>query len=371
MTTCSIVIANYNYARFVGDAIDSALAQTWTDIEVIVVDDGSTDQSRDVIGAYGDKVVALYRKNNGQGAALNTGYARSQGDIVIFLDADDVLFPHAVATSIRPFLDSRVIKTHWPLRLIDTDGCPLDGLVPNGPLPSGDVAEAVLQGGPTSSLSPPTSGNAFHRRFLQRVMPMPVDVYRLCADEYLYTLAPVFGRLSVVDHPLGAYRLHGANNYSSLTARQKLATEVDTHGRQCEVMAAALRRNGIAVDLEQWRQNSWFHRLQRAVDEIEALVPAGATVVVADDDTWGAGALFHDRHVVAANSLTERGGPPADDVEATALLPALSRFDHLVFGWPAFWWLDAYPRLIAALAERFETTVASDVTRVLTRRNAS
>ena len=91
----SIVINNYNYARFLRAAIDSALSQSYASIEVLVVDDGSTDQSRAIIDSYGDRIRPVLKKNGGQASALNTGFAQCQGGIVIFLDADDILLPHA------------------------------------------------------------------------------------------------------------------------------------------------------------------------------------------------------------------------------------------------------------------------------------
>src|ERR1700719_288784 len=85
----SIIIPNYNYARYLRIAIDSALAQTYAPVEVIVVDDGSTDNSREVIESYGDRITPIIKTNGGHGSALNAGYAASRGEIVIFLDADD------------------------------------------------------------------------------------------------------------------------------------------------------------------------------------------------------------------------------------------------------------------------------------------
>jgi len=89
----SIVIDNYNYRQYLGEAINSALDQTYRAVEVIVVDDGSTDQSREVICDYGDRVISIFKDNGGQASAMNIGFARSHGDFVIFLDADDMLFP--------------------------------------------------------------------------------------------------------------------------------------------------------------------------------------------------------------------------------------------------------------------------------------
>src|SRR3954469_17707313 len=99
----SIIIDNYNYGRFIGDAIDSALAQTYANKEVIVVDDGSTDNSREIINGYSGRIQSVFKNNGGQSSALNAGFAASHGDVVYFLDADDVLFPDAVENVIREF----------------------------------------------------------------------------------------------------------------------------------------------------------------------------------------------------------------------------------------------------------------------------
>src|SRR5919107_292807 len=81
----SIVINNYNYDRFLGRAIESALDQSYTLVEVVVVDDGSTDGSRQVMRRYSDRVVTVEQPNGGQAAAINAGFAACHGDLVVFL----------------------------------------------------------------------------------------------------------------------------------------------------------------------------------------------------------------------------------------------------------------------------------------------
>lgn len=85
----SILINNYNYGRFLAEVINSALHQTYAHIEVIVVNDGSTDDSRDIIGSYGDRINPILKENGGQTSAFNAEFINSQGDIICFLDSDD------------------------------------------------------------------------------------------------------------------------------------------------------------------------------------------------------------------------------------------------------------------------------------------
>ena len=74
-----IVVNNFNYARFLTAAVDSALAQRGTDVHVIVVDDGSTDDSRDLIASYGDRVTPVLKENGGQASAFNAGFLHCRG----------------------------------------------------------------------------------------------------------------------------------------------------------------------------------------------------------------------------------------------------------------------------------------------------
>src|SRR5688572_19409564 len=92
----SVIINNYNYGRFLVFAIDSALNQTHKNVEVIVVDDGSTDGSREIIMGYERQVKSIFKENGGQASALNKAYEISNGDIILFLDSDDGLACTAV-----------------------------------------------------------------------------------------------------------------------------------------------------------------------------------------------------------------------------------------------------------------------------------
>jgi glycosyltransferase involved in cell wall biosynthesis/SAM-dependent methyltransferase len=100
----SVIIPCYNHARFLGDAIESVLAQTYPRVEIIVVDDGSRDNTADVAALY-PNVIYIRQDNQGLAAARNTGMRASQGDILVFLDADDRLTPEALEHGVRQLLD--------------------------------------------------------------------------------------------------------------------------------------------------------------------------------------------------------------------------------------------------------------------------
>ncbi len=208
----SIVIDNYNYANFVGKAIESSLAQTHPDVEVIVVDDGSTDGSVEVINRFADRVKVIVKPNGGQGSAYNEGYAQATGDAVVFLDADDWLYPQAAA-SIAAAWRSGVSKVQFPLLMVDAEGRSLGRQVPHH-MHDAQALDLVREFGTYGS--PPGSGNAYGADFLRQVLPMDPKLWLRAADSVPILLAPAYGEVLTLSAPLGAYRLHRSAAEGSL-----------------------------------------------------------------------------------------------------------------------------------------------------------
>lgn len=209
----SIIIDNYNYAQFLPQSIESALAQSYTNTEIIVVDDGSTDNSREVIEAYGDRIVPIFQANGKQAAALNTGFTNSKGEIILFLDADDYLLPTAVAKIVAAF-DKGIGKVHFRLQVVDENKESLGYFIPSTgmSLASGEVWRKLLQ--TSSYVSSPMSGNAYGRDTLTPIFPIP-DRYKTTADDYLMISTPFYaGSLASIDEPIGVYRVHNNNQWA-------------------------------------------------------------------------------------------------------------------------------------------------------------
>jgi len=121
MPLVSIIINNYNYGHFLREAIESALNQTYPNIEVIVVDDGSTDNSREIIAEYEDRIIPVLKENGGQASAFNAGFAVSRGEIICFLDSDDVWLPNKVDRVVEVFQTAEdVALVQHNLRLLIT-----------------------------------------------------------------------------------------------------------------------------------------------------------------------------------------------------------------------------------------------------------
>lgn len=207
----SIVIDNYNYARYLGAAIDSALAQTWRPLEVIVVDDGSTDDSWDVVERYGQRVQAIGQANGGQGAAYNTGFAASRGEWVMFLDSDDLLDADAIERMLA-IAAPGVAKVQGYLERIGPDGEPLGGTVPYI-AHSGDVTEIARRF--RQYASPPGSGNLFRRSAIAPYFPLVPGQWRRSADTVPILLSVFHGTVATVEGPIGGYRLHQSRTASA------------------------------------------------------------------------------------------------------------------------------------------------------------
>jgi hypothetical protein len=248
----SIVVNNYNYAAFLRRAIDSALDQTYAGTEVVVVDDASKDGSRQIITSYGPRIVpVLLTANGGQGAALSAGFAASHGDVIVFLDSDDWLYPHAaerIVMALRP----EVAIIQYRLHLVDADGHVRD-LYPRPEIAfdRGDVVRNLLKSGRYENTV--TSGNAFTRRVLARVMPIPAAEFRIAADGYLVSTAPLYGSIAALDEPLGAYRQHGTNTYAFPRGRdadalgQRLRHALDHDAAKHRALAAQAAQLGLVT----------------------------------------------------------------------------------------------------------------------------
>lgn len=366
----SIIINNYNYGSFLKEAIDSALNQTFDNTEVIVVDDGSTDDSHSIITSYGDRIKPVLKKNGGQGSAFNAGFAVSSGDIVCFLDSDDTLLPTAIEMAAGLFQDPDTVKVHWPLRVVNIHGDDTGARFPSQETPEGDFSEISIKDGPfyDSKWLPPTSGNAWSRWFLVRVLPMPESKYDHGADVYLHSLAPIFGVMRRVAEPQGCYRAHGNNHYwRNVLSNKKIEEYIGRFDSSCQALREHLLAKGIAASPEKWKLRNfnyiWLNRLRLARSDINSLIPEGTCYILINQDEWGSGEAVEGRHSVPfLEKDTQYWGQPADDATAIAEVERLRQCgaEYLVFWWTCFWWLDHYKEFHNYLQTKFSCILEND-----------
>lgn len=224
----SILINNYNYGRYLRACIASALEQSYRPVEVVVVDDGSTDDSVAIIRSYGTAVVAVCRENGGQASAFNAGFAASRGDIVCLLDSDDLFLPDKARTIVD--LLSFQAEAGWcfhDLQPIDETGEFRDATQPSSGMLFCDFRSELVRG--RLPYTPPaTSGLCFRRSLLSRVLPMPESAGITLHDNYVkfaaLSLAP--GITTAVR--LACQRHHGANAYTGRGRRPRGQVAVHT-----------------------------------------------------------------------------------------------------------------------------------------------
>jgi glycosyltransferase involved in cell wall biosynthesis len=223
----SVIINNYNYGRFLPDAIESALAQTYPHKEIIVVDDGSTDESRQILQRYADRVKLILKENGGQASAFHAGFAAAHGEVICFLDSDDYWAPQLlerVASVWRPGL----AMVEWRMECVDAQGKSLGKQLPPRVPPRGDLRPRLMYHGfyPCT----PTSANAFARHALEAIFPLDEPLWRINADLPLVLAAPFYGAFEFIDEPLAYYRLHGANLFHGMPPNWARLERETRHG---------------------------------------------------------------------------------------------------------------------------------------------
>jgi glycosyltransferase involved in cell wall biosynthesis len=208
----SIIIGNYNYDRFVGKAIDSALKQTYENVEVIVVDDGSQDKSREVITQYVNQIIPIFKENGGQPSNYNAGFAQSKGEIICFLDSDDIFVPEKIEKVVKIFKSSEEIGWCFhSMQLIDED---------NNTLPVTNTPNYIthkcdfrpfINAGRIPPHVPPCSGLCFRRSLLEKILPMPAPKIITNNDYYVKFMAVGLSKGFVLSDALTLQKIHGNN----------------------------------------------------------------------------------------------------------------------------------------------------------------
>jgi hypothetical protein len=227
----SVLINNHNYARFLGDAITSALNQTYPHTEVIVIDDGSADDSRRVIESFGSRITACFQPNTGQAAAINRGFSLSRGQIILLLDADDTFLPEKAAEVVHIFTSHPGIGWCFhPASFWHT--ATSRQTPPRADLPSTyidfrqEIAAAHL---PT--FAPATSCLCFARSLLAGLLPLP-QLEPTAADRYLKLGALILSPGYYLNSPLTLQKIHDSNDYTLKPDRSHVEARSLLHAAQ-------------------------------------------------------------------------------------------------------------------------------------------
>ncbi len=272
----SAVVPAYNRAATLPEALDSALAQEGVPFEVVVVDDGSTDATPEVLARYGDRIRVHRQANAGQSAAVNRGVEMARGDLVALLDSDDAWLPGKLARQV-PMLDSDASAgmLYAAVDFMDAEGRAVPDPRPPRKTPSGGILGALLEG---NFIRTPTV-------LLRRALFLEAGGYdpdlRCVNDWDLWLRIATFHRVLRDPVPSARYRLHGDQ---AVRLRRRLAEErvavLERHLPRLEhegAPHAAKARRCLAVrclklarlDLREDRRGEADRLIERAV----ALVP--------------------------------------------------------------------------------------------------
>jgi glycosyltransferase involved in cell wall biosynthesis len=207
----SVVIDTFNYGRFIEEAIESVLSQEFPadQMEVLVIDDGSTDDTAERVKKYGSRIQYFWKANGGQASAFNFGIARARGEFTALLDADDYWLPSKLSVVLEAFQTSpdvslvyhqfqefRVENYEW--RIGDFNA--VSGFIP------AETKKALL------FTACPTSGLTFRTELVRKLLPLNEKLI-IQADGLLAALIIFLGPVIAIREPLAVYRIHGSNLY--------------------------------------------------------------------------------------------------------------------------------------------------------------
>lgn len=216
MFKVSAIIPTYNHAAYLGEAIDSVLAQTHAPVEVIVIDDGSTDDTEEVLSRYSNQIVAVRQPNAGVSAARNRGAARASGDLLAFLDADDIWLPAKIELQVNRFLSEGSLGlVHCGIEEIDAGGKGLgahqDGI-------EGWAADEMLMFRRSTILGG-GSGVMIPRALFIEAGGFDEEM-STSADWDLYYRLATRRRIGFVPEVLLKYRIHRSNMHNNISAME-------------------------------------------------------------------------------------------------------------------------------------------------------
>src|SRR2546427_7996178 len=208
----SVIIPNYNYGPYLPQALDSVLAQSYPHVEIVVVDDGSQDESESIIRSYGNRVRSINQKNQGVSAARNRGARESTGELLAFLDADDVWLPAKLERQVELILcDPEIGLVHCGIEEINSEGTSLrtflDGM-------QGWVSREMLRFN-RSVIIASGSTALVPRRTFEAVSGFDPKLSTSADWEFCYRVASR-QRVGFIPEPLVKYRIHGSNMHANI-----------------------------------------------------------------------------------------------------------------------------------------------------------
>lgn len=236
----SIVIPSYNAGRYLREAIDSVLAQSYPNIELIVLDDGSTDDTPEILNSYGERLRWESHDNIGQSATLNKGWRLARGGIISYLSADDALMPQAVEFAMAILGEQpQVVMTYCDYLLIDEESRPLQSVE----TPEFDYKKMVSE-----IEVPPGPGVFFRRVVFERIGGWDESLRQIPDFEYWLRLG-LCGDFKRIPELLAHYRVHDDSQSYAIPSIEKADECV-------RVMTGYFQRSDLPDDIAALKKRS-------------------------------------------------------------------------------------------------------------------
>jgi hypothetical protein len=197
-------------------------------------------------------------------------------------------------------------------------------------------------------------------------MPVRPERLRMCADQYVIQLAPLFGAVVALDEPGSLYRRHHDSGYAGASFDRQLALGYETIELLVDPCAEWCRRLDLRADPRRWRASSWFHCLREVVSMLETVIAPGTPFILIDDGQTGMSATPERRVVPFPERNGTWWGAPADDRAAVAELERQrgTGAEYLAVIWIARWWLEYYRGFSSYLRERYPTALEHELVTV-------
>jgi glycosyltransferase involved in cell wall biosynthesis len=220
VTRVSVIIPTFNRADLIVDTVESVLEQTWPNVEVVVVDDGSTDDTRMVLGPYLDRVHYLHQANSGRSSARNAGVAASSGEYLVFLDSDDLLLPNGLE------LQALFLDLNPSIDIVYANGFTLDECGRLGPLEPFVIPTPPLDRLAIYARLIKMNLFALHAGMVRRTVLPPDEVFdesiHALEDRDLWTRLMIAGAtLQYQDEKVIVYRRHAGNTRLDLKTEMR------------------------------------------------------------------------------------------------------------------------------------------------------
>ena len=239
----TVQVDTYNHERFIEEALASVVEQDFPapEMEIIVVDDGSTDGTAEIVQRFAPRVRLLRKKNGGQASAFNSGIPEARGEIVAFLDGDDWWARNKLTRVVETMAsDPEVGIVGNGITVVQGDGQSFSEVLREGFCFRANSLEGARLFRLRKSLLG-TSRMTIRRELLRRIGPVP-EPLTVEADEYLFTLAAVLAKARIVPEALTFYRIHESNGFQIVTG------DAERSRRKMKVLAALVTALSGALD---------------------------------------------------------------------------------------------------------------------------